>query len=104
MIENFYNKEQNIKLDEVLKVLKIDNYEDNVSVVVTDIKDISSAKKDEITFFHSLRYKDKIKNSKASFCIIKKNLSKYLPNTCKPLIVENVLLSLSKITNLFYRE
>ena len=102
MIENFYNKQQNIKLGDILKLLKIDSYEGNINVIVVDIKDISSAKKDEITFFHSLRYKDQIKNSKASFCIITKNFLKYLPNNCKPLIVENVLLSLSKITNLFY--
>jgi len=98
----FIKKKKNVKLSEVLRLLKIDNYNDNKSEVVNDIKDIMSAKNNEITFFNNLKYKDQIKNSKASFCIIKKNFLKLLPNTCTPLVVDNVLVSLSKITNLFY--
>ena len=102
MLNNFYKKRKNIKLNNILKLLKINNYKGKKNVVVSDIKDILSAKKKEITFFHNLKYKDHAKKTKASFCIITKNYLKYLPKNCKPLITNNVSLSLSKITNLFY--
>jgi UDP-3-O-[3-hydroxymyristoyl] glucosamine N-acyltransferase len=41
-------------------------------------------------------------NTKASFCITTENLKKDLPNNCKPIIVENVLVSTSIITTKFY--
>ena len=59
-------------------------------------------KKKDITFFHSKKYKDAAKKTKASFCITTENLKNELPKNCIPIIVENVLVSTSKITSLFY--
>ena len=56
MLNNFYKKQKNIKLSNILKLLKINNYKGKKNVVVSDIKDILSAKKNEITFFHNLKY------------------------------------------------
>ena len=36
---------------------------------IIDIKDLFTSKKNDITFFHSKKYKDIAKNTKASFCI-----------------------------------
>ena len=58
----------------------------------------------EITFFHSKKYKDIAKNTKASFCLTTENLKNELPKDCKPIIVENVLVSTSKVTAKFYPE
>ena len=102
MINLFYKKNNNVKLSDVLSLLNINNNFQNLDLIINDIKDISTAKKNEITFFHSLKYKDLMQKSKASYCITLKNYEKYIPNTCKALLVENVLISVSKITNLFY--
>ncbi len=102
MIEKFYKKKQNIIINDILKLLKLNKYKGNKKAKVLNVKDVFSAKKNEITFFHKLKYKDQLKRSKASFCIITKNFLNFLPINCNPLIVENVLLSLSKVTNLIY--
>ena len=72
----------------------------NVNII--DIKDLKSSNLNEITFFHSLKYKSVANNTKASFCITTKNLIKELPTSCEPIIVDNVLISTSKITSKFY--
>ena len=69
---------------------------------IRDIKDLYTANENDVTFFHSTKYINFAKNTKASFCITSNNLKDYLPKNCKPLIVENVLVSTSKITSKFY--
>ena len=56
----------------------------------------------EITFFHSKKYKNAANNTKASFCITTENLKNELPKSCKPIIVDNVLVSTSIVTAKFY--
>ena len=58
---------------------------------ISDIKDLVSAKTDCITFFHSKKYQDLAKRTKASYCITTDNFKEYLPSQCKSIIVENVL-------------
>ena len=102
MINLFYKKNKNIKLIDILNLLKLENNFKNSNFKINDIKDISSAKKNDITFFHSIKYKHILAKSKVSFCLTTKNLLKFIPKSCEPLIVENVLVSLSRITTLFY--
>ena len=61
------------------------------------IKDLISATKNDITVFHSKKYESYASKTKASFCITTKNLSNILPNKCKKIIVDNVLIATSKI-------
>ena len=58
--------------------------------------------KDTITFFHSKKYKDEAKITKASFCLTSDLLKDFLPNTCQPIIVSNVLTAVARITKEFY--
>jgi len=102
MLNLFYKKNNNVKIIDVLNLLKLKNNFKNHKLKINDIKDIYTAKKGDITFFHSNKYKNIISKSKASFCLTSKNYIKFIPKSCKPLVVKNVLLSLSKITNLFY--
>ena len=67
-----------------------------------DIKDLYSANKDCITFFHSKKYSQIAKKTKASYCITTQNLKDYLPKNCTPIVVENVLISTSLVTQKFY--
>jgi len=69
---------------------------------IHDIKDLVSSTKNDITFFHSKKYKDVAKKTKASFCITTDILKTELPESCLALVVENVLVSTSKITSIFY--
>ena len=69
---------------------------------INDIKDISSANNNDITFFHSKKYIDLAKVTKASYCITTEILKSYLPDNCKPIVSEKVLLVTAQITKIFY--
>ena len=64
--------------------------------------DLFNAEKDCITFFHSKKYNEIANKTKASYCITTKNLKDYLPNNCTAIVVDNVLISTSIVTQKFY--
>ncbi|MDA9172965.1 UDP-3-O-(3-hydroxymyristoyl)glucosamine N-acyltransferase [Candidatus Pelagibacter sp.] len=92
------------KVSDILSILSLDNVDIDMDLKITDIKDLFTSNTNEITFFHSKKYKDIAKNTKASFCLTTENLKNELPKDCKPIIVENVLVSTSKVTAKFYPE
>ena len=63
---------------------------------------LTTAKNNEITFFHSKKYEYLASKTKALFCITTENLSKILPNNCNKIIVDNVLISTAMVTKTFY--
>ena len=69
---------------------------------VTDIKDLNSSQKNEITFFHSKKYTDLAKKTKASYCLTSENFKSFLPKDCKAIITNQVLLHTAQITKIFY--
>ena len=69
---------------------------------VKDIRDLLNAEEGCITFYHSKKYSEIAKKTKASFCITTKNLKDYLPNNCIAIIVDNVLIATSIVTQKFY--
>ena len=88
-------------IPEILKILKVDLKIDE-NRIVKDIKDLLNAEKDCITFFHLKKYNQIAKKTKASYCITTQNLKEYLPKNCTPIVVENVLISTSLVTQKFY--
>ena len=102
MVNPFFKNNGPILLLDILKKLNINDSNVKVNTKIEDIKDLYSSKKSDITFFHSNKYKEVAKNTKASFCITTESLKDDLPITCKPLVVKNVLVSLSHITSMFY--
>ena len=92
------------KVSDILNSLNLNNVDIDIDQKITDIKDLFTSNTNEITFFHSKKYKDIAKNTKASFCLTTENLKNELPKDCKPIIVENVLVSTSKVTAKFYPE
>jgi len=84
-------KKTNIKTDSLFKNIKIE-----------DIKDLSSASNKDITFFHSRKYVELASKTKALFCLTTESLKNFLPKNCNKIIVDNVLVSTSIITNFFY--
>ena len=90
------------KIDEILELIAISNPQNYSKIEINDIQDLVSAKKNTITFFHSKKYEKLASNTQASFCITTKGLSKFLPNNCSPIIVENVLIVTASVTKIFY--
>ena len=99
MSADIFFKKKNIKLSKIF--LKHAFKQD---FVVDSIKPLLSAKKKDITFFDSLKYKDDIKKTNAIICITSKKLEKFLPNKINKIIVKNVLFELARVTKLIYPE
>ena len=89
-------------LSVILKLLDKNFENDDEKQNILDIKDLTSSTKNDITFFHSKKYKEFAKITKASFCITSETLKNELPVNCKPIVVKNILISTSKVTAKFY--
>ena len=101
MSNPFFKNKGPFYILEILKLLDIkssNSQEQNVS----DIKDLLNSTNNDITFFHSKKYKELANKTKAGFCITTDNLKDELPKKCEPLIVKNVLVSTSIVTSKFY--
>ena len=101
MSNPFFKSHGPIKVSEIIKFLNLNTTLENDKEVY-DIKDLDTSTEDDITFFHSKKYKYIAKNTKASFCLTTDSLKNDLPKSCLPLVVNNVLVSTSKITSIFY--
>ena len=102
MINPFFKNNGPFLVSEIFQLINIETYKVKKDVEVNDIKDLYSSNISDITFLHSKKYVEFAKSTKASFCITTESLKKELPTSCVPLVVENVLVSLSKITSMFY--
>ncbi len=101
MFNPFFTNSGPFNILEILEILKIElKIEKNQ--IVKDIKDLFSAEKDCITFFHSKKYNEIAKKTKASYCLTTRNLKDYLPKNCTAIVVDNVLISTSLVTQKFY--
>tara|TARA_B100000073_G_scaffold248094_1_gene208434 strand:- start:63 stop:1043 length:981 start_codon:yes stop_codon:yes gene_type:complete len=98
----FFKNHGPFKISKIIKSLNLNIGNSSIDIEIQDIKDLASSTKNDITFFHSKRYKDVAKKTKASFCLTTNVLKTELPKSCLALVVENVLVSTSKITSLFY--
>ena len=101
MLNPFFNNNGPFNILEILKILKIE-LKITENQRVKDIKDLFSAEKDCITFFHSKKYNEIAKKTKASYCLTTRNLKDYLPKNCTAIVVDNVLISTSLVTQKFY--
>ncbi|MDC0240735.1 UDP-3-O-(3-hydroxymyristoyl)glucosamine N-acyltransferase [Candidatus Pelagibacter sp.] len=98
----FFKNNGPFKFRDILNELSLENVKKYQDQNIIDIKDLQNSQLNEITFFHSKKYKVVAKNTKASFCITTKNLQNELPKSCIPIIVDNVLVSTSIVTAKFY--
>ena len=102
MTNPFFKNNGPFKISDIFKILNITVPQILDDHKIVDIKDLFNSNKNEITFFHSKKYKDAANDTKASFCITTEDLKNLLPKNCQPLLVTNVLVSTSKITAKFY--
>ena len=66
------------------------------NIKINDVKILKKAKKFDLTFFDSIKYKSHALNTKASYCVTTKKLEKFLPQEVERIIVKNVLFELAK--------
>ena len=100
MKNNFFKKNVNVKINDILKVLN--QKKQNKNFLVDDIKELELAKKNDITFLHSAKYLDILKNSNAKLIITNQKFKNKIPKGIKIILVSNVLLSVATVTSLFY--
>jgi UDP-3-O-[3-hydroxymyristoyl] glucosamine N-acyltransferase len=98
----FFKNNGPFKIADLFKDFKLKNIDNLDNSLVFDIKDLQSAGKNHLTFFHSKKYHLQASKTKASYCLTLKNLNNYLPKNCKPIYVDNVLSKISHITSKFY--
>ena len=98
----FFKNHGPFKIKDLFKDIKFDNVDILSDDTVLDIKDLNSSNKNHLTFFHSKKYHLAASKTKASYCVTYKNLKNYLPDNCKAIYVDNVLLTISQITSKFY--
>ena len=96
----FFKKRNKVFIQDIYKVLKIkkkiaENY------IINDIKDLSLAEAQDISFLHSSKYKDLACNSKCKTIITLEKFSKLLPKEKNLVIVDNVLLNLAQVVSFF---
>ena len=102
MINPFFKNYGPLKLKDIYKVLETKNRDDKKGTKIFDITDLNSATSKDITFLHSNKYKSQASTTKAAACITTKNLQDSLPEKCEKIIVENVLISTAKVTEILY--
>ena len=102
MLNPFFKNFGPFNIEKLLSNAGIQNIENFKGDKIYNVSDLANATKKDVTFFHSKNYSNLASKTKASYCITLNSLSQFLPNTCKKIIVKNVLLSMAKITKEFY--
>ena len=102
MINPFFLNKGPINIDDILQSLNIRDKFNFAHTKIFDVKDLILASSKDITFFHSKKYETVASTTKAAYCITTKQLSNLLPKNCKPIEVDNVLISTAIITKIFY--
>ena len=89
---NDYLKENSVDLETTL----------DANTFFTNINSIDKSSSDDLTFFHNIKYSQKLKFTKAKACLIQKQYLSYLNQRCIPIIVEDPYLAYALISNLIY--
>ena len=101
-INPFFKKREKTYLYDVLKTLNIKNKKNYKNILVNDIKNLDHAIKNDISFFHTSKYQFLLNSTKSKIIITNLKLSNFIPKSKVVLNVENVLVAVAKITELFY--
>ena len=102
MLNPFFKNFGPFNIEKLLTNSGIENSKNFKKDKIYDVKELSSATKNDLTFFHSKKYSDLASATEASYCLTYENLAKFLPRSCKKIIVNNVLIAVAQITKEFY--
>jgi UDP-3-O-[3-hydroxymyristoyl] glucosamine N-acyltransferase len=102
VINPFFKNTGPFNIEKLFNKIDIENSKNYTKDKIFDVKDLVNATNKDITFFHSKKYESAALSTKAAYCLTTKQLSNILPKNCKPIEVDNVLVSTAMITKLFY--
>ena len=94
---NFFKKKNIRFVKELFPKSKFDKNEK-----VNDVKTLDKAKKFDLTFFDSIKYKQNAEKTNASYCITTSKLEKFLPKKINRIVVKNVLFELANVLKKMY--
>ena len=90
MTSNSFFLKKKIKIKKIFPKIRIKE-----NFILNNITSLELAKKNDLTFFDSIKYKLFAEKTKASVCITTLKLEKFLPKNVTRIIVKNVLLELA---------
>ena len=102
MLNPFFKNIGPFNIEKLLAKTGIENKENFKKDKIHNVSDLVNATNKDLTFFHSKNYIELASKTNASYCVTLESLSNLLPNKCKKIIVNNVLLTVAKITKEFY--
>ena len=79
MINPFFKNTGPFHIEKLLSKVDIKNIDNYKKDKIFDIKDLTSATKKDLTFFHSKKYSLLASKTNASYCVTLENLSHFLP-------------------------
>ncbi len=97
MDNNIFFGKKNIKLS-----LLFPKTQFKKDIKINNVKPLHNAKKNDLTFFDSIKYKNLALKTKASICITTKNMQEFLPDSVNKVIVNNVLFELARVLKIIY--
>lgn len=95
-------KIKSIDINKVLSSTKFVKKKKYDSFLISSVSNLEEAKKGAITFYDNFKYELDLKNTKASFCIIREKDLKKLSNNTIPIISSNPLIDFILIAKSFY--
>jgi len=100
---HFYEKKGPFPLKEIIKSIGfMGHYSSKDNINIYGFESLVNAKKNDMTFLNSSKYKELSLRTKATACITSQNLLKFLPKDCIKLDVKNVLLAVTTASKMFY--
>ena len=69
---------------------------------IKNVSNLVDSQKGDLTFFENIKYINNLKNTNASFCLIKEKFVNQLEESCIPIISKEPLLDFILVSKLFY--
>ena len=69
---------------------------------IKNISNLNDSQKGDLTFFENIKYINNLKNTNASFCLIKEKFVTQLKDSCIPIISKEPFLDFIIVSKLFY--
>ena len=69
---------------------------------IKNVSNLIDSQKGDLTFFENIKYINNLKNTNASFCLIKEKFASQLKESCIPIISKEPLLDFIIVSKLFY--
>tara|TARA_Y100000590_G_scaffold424944_1_gene532412 strand:- start:193 stop:1179 length:987 start_codon:yes stop_codon:yes gene_type:complete len=98
----FFKKKNNITLSDICSCVDAEFSQNLKKIIVNDISPLDDASSNDISFFHSTKYLDILKKTNSKYVITNFKYSSLIPKKIMVIKVKNILLSVAKITELFY--